>query len=172
MGPLFIYGLLFGSEYNQKRKEEININELFCAFSSLTGKQNKYKIEIINQNHKHYPKIFFRKRISKHLRTFIPLEVPSRLEGERMVRKLFAEDVSTWSKVRELLLVLWFLIGCDFQDSSLWFLKICKIILGDIILKCSMAMGFTRHILYIKIHKHTFSQVNLPTLSEGQIPYA
>lgn len=60
----------------------------------------------------------------------------------------------------------------DFQDSQLWFPKICMIILEDIILKDSVAIEFTKHTLYIKIRKHTFSQVNPVTHSEGQISYA
>lgn len=159
-----------------KRKEEKKKKEKWTCwafFFSLPGKQNKYRIEIINQKHKHYPKIFLRKWISKHLRTFTPLEVLGRLGGETTIRKFFMEDASTLSKVKELLLVLWFLlIGYDFTDSSLWFPKICTITLGDIIVKCSVAVEFTRHTPYIKIHKHTFSQVNPVTLSEGQIPYA
>lgn len=49
---------------------------------------------------------------------------------------------------------------------------ICMIILEDIILKDIVAIEFTRHTLYIKIRKHTFSQVNPVTHSEGQILYA
>ena len=45
-------------------------------------------------------------------------------------------------------------------------------VFGDSVVKCSMAIEFTRHVLYIKIHKHTFLQVNPLTLSDGQILYA
>lgn len=73
-----------------KRKEQKNKEKWTCwTFSSLPWKQNKYRIEIINQKHKHYLKILLKKWISKHLRTFTPLKVLGRLGGERKNRKLF-----------------------------------------------------------------------------------
>lgn len=101
------------------------------------------------------------------------MEVPGRLEEERVVRKLFVGDVSMLLKVKALLLVPWFpFIGYDFTRFKSLILQDFKMILEDIVIKCSMALEFTRHTLYIKIHKHTFSQVRPLTLSEGQILYA